>query len=201
MSFDEVFIATKNKGKIKEFVVFFAEKGVAVRSLLDLEEEIDVVEDGTTFEENARKKAEEIGRMINKVVIADDSGLEVDALNGEPGIYSARYAGADKSDAANNEKLLRELSHVEGKDRSARFVCALAMYVPGKGTKALRGTCDGVIAMEAKGSNGFGYDPLFYIPSINKTMAELTEHEKNKISHRANALLQLEQNWDEWLTK
>lgn len=200
MSLNEIFIATKNKGKVKEFAAFFAEKGITVRSLLDLPEDMDVVEDGTTFEENARKKAEEIGKKINKVVIADDSGLEVDALDGKPGIYSARYAGEEKNDAANNAKLLEELADVEMEDRTARFVCALAVYVPGKGTFTVRGTCEGVIAKEPVGDNGFGYDPLFYMPWLNKTMAQLSEREKNEISHRANALMELEEKWDEFVS-
>ncbi|MBU9710967.1 XTP/dITP diphosphatase [Evansella tamaricis] len=194
---DRVFIATKNKGKVAEFAAFFEEKGIHVNSLLDIEKSINVVEDGKTFEENAIKKAETVGKMIGEAVIADDSGLEVDALNGKPGIYSARYAGPDKDDKANNMKLLKELQEVPDPNRTARFVCVLAVYIPGKGTQTIRGTCEGVIAREIHGSHGFGYDPVFYVPSIEKTMAELEKKEKNKISHRANALMELAEKWDD----
>jgi XTP/dITP diphosphohydrolase len=196
MKVDHIFIATKNKGKVREFELFFQNKGIEVKSLLDLEEDIDVVEDGQTFEENAVKKAEEIGKWIGSPVLADDSGLEVDALEGKPGIYSARFAGPEKSDKKNNEKLLQELQGLSAEKRTARFVCVLAVYVPGGNTATYRGTCEGIIAEEPRGSNGFGYDPLFYLPSLDKTMAELDKSEKNKLSHRANALKVLEENGD-----
>ncbi|WP_307328906.1 XTP/dITP diphosphatase [Evansella vedderi] len=196
---DQLFIATSNSGKVREFAAFFDSKGIKVKSLHDLESSIDVVEDGDTFEENAMKKAEEIGQAIGQVVIADDSGLEVDALNGRPGIYSARYAGTGKDDQANMTKILEELEGVPDCKRSARFVCVLAVYIPGKETKTVRGTCEGVIGKEPVGMNGFGYDPIFYLPEWNKTMAQLEREEKNKISHRANALKLLEENWDSWL--
>lgn len=196
----EIFIATKNKGKVKEFEEFLQHRGLQVKSLLDLPEDIDVVEDGKTFEENAVKKAKEIGERIGKPVLADDSGLEVDALQGAPGIYSARYAGSDKDDVANNQKLLRELGDVNQKDRTARFVCALAIFFPNGEVRTVRGTCEGRIAHELEGEHGFGYDPLFYIPELNKTMAELERHEKNQISHRAQALLNLANEWDNWYT-
>ncbi|WP_096440666.1 XTP/dITP diphosphatase [Alteribacter populi] len=195
----EVIIATKNPGKVKEFQAFFEKRSIQVTSLLDVEELDDVVEDGETFEDNAIKKAETIGKALGKPVIADDSGLEVDALNGAPGVYSARYAGNMKSDQANNEKLLRELKGVPGEERTARFVCVLAVYLPGTNSSVFRGTCEGKIAEEKKGEHGFGYDPLFYVPSKNKMMAELTREEKNEISHRANALTQLDNQWDSLL--
>ncbi|PYZ99118.1 non-canonical purine NTP pyrophosphatase [Alteribacter lacisalsi] len=192
----EVLIATKNPGKVKEFEAFFAEKDIKVRSLLDLEEPEDVIEDGETFEDNAVKKAEAIGKAAGLPVIADDSGLEVDALNGAPGVYSARYAGKEKNDEANNLKLLREMEGVPPEKRTARFVCALAVYLPGNRSFVLRGTCEGLIAEERKGEHGFGYDPLFYVPSSEKMMAELTSEEKNTLSHRAKALQLLEEKWD-----
>ncbi|MFA9558644.1 XTP/dITP diphosphatase [Evansella sp. AB-rgal1] len=194
----ELFIATKNKGKVAEFETFFAEMKIEVKSLLDLNEEIDVVEDGLTFEENAMKKAEEIGKKIGFPVLADDSGLEVDALDGAPGIYSARYAGEGKNDEENMNKLLEELSGVEKDQRTARFVCVLAIYIPGKPTKTIRGTCEGIIAKEQKGEYGFGYDPVFYLPEHGKMMAELEKTEKNTISHRANALIKLKEQWANW---
>ncbi len=199
MNIDQVFIATKNKGKINEFAAFFEKKGVKVKSLLDLEKDVDVIEDGTIFEENAIKKAETIGKQINQVVISDDSGLEVDALGGKPGIYSARFAGIEKNDDANNEKLLKELVGIPEEERQARFVCVLAVFIPGEKTKTVRGTCEGLIATERSGDHGFGYDPIFYLPQHNKTMAELEKHEKNTISHRANALNILAKHWDEWV--
>nr|WP_090893305.1 XTP/dITP diphosphatase [Evansella caseinilytica] len=195
---NQVFIATQNQGKVKEFKAFFGEKGIEVKSLADVDETIDVVENGSTFEENAIIKAETIGKMIQHPVIADDSGLEVTALNGEPGIFSARYAGVGKDDAANNRKLLEKLDGVPVKQRGARFVCALAVYIPGKETQTIRGVCDGLIAYEPVGTNGFGYDPLFFLPSLNKTMAQLDRKEKNTVSHRANALKQLAKKWNEW---
>ncbi|QKS71966.1 XTP/dITP diphosphatase [Paenalkalicoccus suaedae] len=196
--FKEIFIASNNAGKIKEFRHFFAKKGVEVKSLADLPEEIDVVEDGDTFEANAIKKAKEIGERFNIAVLSDDSGLEVDALDGAPGIYSARYAGEAKSDDANNAKLLDELADVKEGARSARFVCALAIYHPDKGVKTVRGTVEGEIGFEKHGDDGFGYDPLFYVPTEGKFMAELGRERKNEISHRANALHLLDQEWDKW---
>ncbi|MBM7096544.1 MULTISPECIES: XTP/dITP diphosphatase [Alteribacter] len=191
-----VLIATKNQGKVREFEAFFAEKNIQVKSLLDMEEPDDVIEDGETFEDNAVKKAEAIGKANGIPVIADDSGLEVDALNGAPGVYSARYAGSEKSDEANNEKLLRELEGVQEENRTARFVCALAVYLPGNRCHVVRGTCEGRIAFEKRGEHGFGYDPLFYVPELGKMMAELSREEKNQISHRANAMKKLEADWD-----
>lgn len=195
----EIFIATKNKGKISEFEAFFRQKGLTVKSLLDLTEDVDVVEDGKSFEENAIKKAETIGQLIGKPVLSDDSGLEVDALDGRPGIYSARYAGLQKSDEENNEKLLKEMSGIE--DRQARFVCSLAIYFPGGKIKTVRGTCEGFISQKTQGEFGFGYDPLFYLPQFEKSMAQLEKHEKNEISHRANALKELADHWDYWVAE
>ena len=149
---------------------------------------VDVEEDGETFEENARKKAETIFRRTGKPCLADDSGLQVDALGGAPGVYSARYAGTNK-DKDNNQKLLSEM---EGKiNRTARFVCVMVLlYGEGKEIVA-QGRCEGEIAVAPRGGNGFGYDPLFYLPQFGKTMAELTDDEKNAISHRGNALRSL----------
>ncbi|MDG5786902.1 XTP/dITP diphosphatase [Evansella sp. AB-P1] len=196
---NEIFIATMNKGKVAEFEAFFIDQGITVKSLLDLEEEIEIIEDGKTFEENAIKKAEEIGKRINKPVIADDSGLEVDALGGKPGIYSARYAGTEKSDQANIYKLLNEMSSVPTDKRTARFVCALAVYIPGSKTKVVRGICEGIITEVEKGNKGFGYDPIFYLPELGKTMSQIDRSEKNKRSHRYDALKKLKNNWNEWM--
>lgn len=189
----EIIIATKNKGKVKEFKQLFNQFGIQVKSLLELDTKLpDVEETGTTFAENARLKAEEISALIGKPVLADDSGLSVDALDGRPGVYSARYAGEPTNDVLNYEKVLKEMENVPEKKRSARFICVLAMAVPGEKTIFKKGTCEGIIAMAAKGNNGFGYDPIFIPNGYKKTMAELDETVKNKISHRFNALIQLE---------
>ncbi|MGD9677438.1 MAG: XTP/dITP diphosphatase [Vulcanibacillus sp.] len=186
--FKEIVIASRNKGKLDEFKSIFSSLGVTIKSLDDYLEIADVVEDGHTFGENACKKAETISRLINLPVLADDSGLVVDALDGKPGIYSARYAGEEKDDRKNNEKLLNSLEGVDLKRRTARYICALALSVPKSNTIIIKGTCEGLIGLEAKGSNGFGYDPLFYLPDYNQTMAEISPKLKNIISHRAVAL-------------
>lgn len=188
----EVIIATKNPGKAKEFEDIFARRGLAVKTLLDHPEIPEVEETGTTFEENATLKAETISKALNKMVIGDDSGLMVDALEGRPGIYSARYAGEPKNDQNNTNKLLTELAGVPEEKRTARFYCALAVGIPGRETFTVSGTVDGRILEEQRGSNGFGYDPVFYVPEKGKAMAELSSDEKNKISHRANALKKLD---------
>ncbi|MDQ1001303.1 XTP/dITP diphosphohydrolase [Neobacillus niacini] len=188
----EVIIATKNPGKAREFEHIFAPRGIAVKTLLDYPEIEDVEETGTSFEENATLKAEAVSRRLNKMVIGDDSGLIVDALEGRPGIFSARYAGEPKDDQKNLEKVLLELQGVAEEERTARFYCALAVAVPGKETITVAGTCEGRILEEPRGTNGFGYDPVFYVPEKGHAMAELSSDEKNKISHRANALKKLE---------
>lgn len=187
----EVIIATKNPGKAREFEHIFAPRGITVNTLLDYPEIQDVEETGTTFEENATLKAEAVSQQLNIMVIGDDSGLIVDALEGRPGIYSARYAGESKDDQKNLEKVLDELQGVPEEKRTARFYCALAVAIPGKETITVAGTCEGRILEEQRGTNGFGYDPVFYVPEKGCTMAELSSEEKNKISHRANALKKL----------
>lgn len=192
----EMVIATKNKGKVKEFEALFERYGIKITSLLDINEPIpDIEETGTTFKENARLKAEGIAKVLNVPVVADDSGLAVDALEGRPGVYSARYAGEPTDDVKNYEKLLDELRDVPNEKRTARFICVLALAIPGKETIFTEGTCEGTIAHEPKGTNGFGYDPVFIPEGYDCTMAQLEQSEKNRISHRYHALLQLE----EWL--
>ncbi|WP_047985014.1 XTP/dITP diphosphatase [Ornithinibacillus californiensis] len=189
----EIIIATKNEGKAKEFKTLFARYNIKAVSLLDLSEELpDIEETGSTFEENAALKSEGIAEILNIPVIADDSGLVVDALDGRPGIFSARYAGEPKDDKKNLEKVLDELEDVPKEDRSARFVCVLAVTIPGEQTIFKKGFCEGTIAYVEKGSHGFGYDPIFIPKGYNQTMAELGPEEKNKISHRKNAMIQLE---------
>jgi XTP/dITP diphosphohydrolase len=187
----KILIATKNIGKVKEFQSMFKDFGIEVISLLDIKNSPDVEETGVTFEENAILKAEAICSIMNIPVIADDSGLEVDALEGRPGVYSARYAGSEKSDEANMNKVLNELRSVGQSKRTARFVCALAFARPDIKTFVVRGTCEGEILSEKRGTEGFGYDPIFYLPQLDCSMAELSKDEKNKISHRAVALQKL----------
>ncbi|MGP4108395.1 XTP/dITP diphosphatase [Virgibacillus sp. L01] len=192
----EIIIATKNPGKAEEFKTFFAKFNIKAVSLLDLSQSInDIEETGETFEENAAIKAEQIAKLMNKSVLADDSGLMIDALDGRPGIFSARYAGEPKDDNANIEKVLAELEDTKESDRTARFVCVLAVAMPDTDTIFKNGYCEGKISVSAKGSNGFGYDPVFIPENYTKTMAELSPDEKNSISHRSNAIKQLE----DWL--
>lgn len=188
---NELIIATKNKGKAREFAEALEPLGYTVKTLLDYPQLKEIEETGTTFEENAILKAEGICEQIGKMVIADDSGLIVDALNGEPGVYSARYAGEDKDDEANIDKVLKKLKDVPEKERTARFYCALAVAIPNEKTITVNGTCEGIIINERKGNNGFGYDPIFFVPELGKTMAELETEEKMKISHRGAALKKL----------
>ncbi|PID07245.1 MULTISPECIES: XTP/dITP diphosphatase [unclassified Sporosarcina] len=198
---NEVLIATNNKGKAKDFEVLFRPLGITVLTLQDNEESIDVEETGTTFVENAILKAETVANLLGKVVIADDSGLEVDVLNGEPGVYSARYAGEPSDDEANIDKLLAKLVEVPETARQARFRCVLAIAGPGIKTTTYSGSCEGIITDERQGTNGFGYDPIFYVPNKEKTMAELSAEEKSAISHRGAALAQLKEQLPEFITR
>lgn len=187
-------LASNNSGKIKEMKELLRELSIEVLSLKDMGIDINVVEDGTTFEENSRKKAEEIydelikNNESNFIVMADDSGLEVDYLNGEPGVYSARYAGEDSNDKKNNEKLINNLKGVPLEERRARFVCHISLVYGNKEYIGVNGIVEGYILEEARGEGGFGYDPLFFYKPYNKTFSEMTIEEKNKISHRGIAL-------------
>lgn len=196
-----VVIATRNEGKVKEFEKLFGAKGYKVRCLTDYTDLPEIVESGTTFAENARIKAQIISAHLHVPVLADDSGLCVAALNGEPGVYSARYAGENAADADNNSKLLQALSEVGSVDglpadaehpkllSEASYVCALTLIDPvANEVIEAEDSCRGYIIGEERGESGFGYDPLFYIPALGRTMAELTVEEKNEISHRAKAL-------------
>lgn len=227
--FKQIVIATRNAGKVKEFARMFADLQVEVRSLLDYEAMPDIVEDGATFADNALIKAKTIAEKLGIPVLADDSGLCVDALDGAPGVYSARYAGEHAGDAENNAKLLQELRRIgaaaevrpddlgaSGASKASveateaaggvsadskvhpsahstgRFVCALALYDPEREeTLTVEGACEGYILTAPRGENGFGYDPLFYLPEYGKTMAELALETKNELSHRARALVKL----------
>lgn len=196
-----IVIATQNKGKAKDFETMLSPLGYEVLTLLDVAQDMDVEETGVTFEENAILKAETVSKELGIPVISDDSGLEIDALNGEPGVYSARYAGADKSDEANMNKVLDKLDGVPDSERTARFRCVLAVAAPGQKTETFSGSCEGMILHERRGDHGFGYDPIFFVPAQDKAMAELEPHEKAAISHRGNALRQLNKSMPAWLTE
>lgn len=190
-------IATRNAHKLEEIHSIFDFQALDVCSAFDFPEIPDVVEDADTFEGNAIKKAVEIARATGCWALADDSGLEVDALNGAPGVYSARYAGEPCSYEANNEKLLRELAGKE--DRSARFRTVIALSDPGGSVQTVAGKCPGVIIEALRGTNGFGYDPLFVPDGYAETFAELASDVKNRISHRANALRRARESWGDLL--
>ncbi|WP_067727254.1 XTP/dITP diphosphatase [Oceanobacillus damuensis] len=189
----QIIIATKNKGKAKEFKEFFSKHNIEAISLLDLDQDIpDVEETGSTFEENAALKAEQIAALLDTPVLADDSGLMIDALDGRPGLFSARYAGEPKDDQANIDKVLEEMKEIPEPERTARFICVLAVAIPGERTIFRTGYCEGKINFTERGENGFGYDPIFTPEGYEVTMAELTPDEKNQISHRKDAISQLE---------
>ncbi|WP_364143357.1 RdgB/HAM1 family non-canonical purine NTP pyrophosphatase [Paenibacillus sp. LPE1-1-1.1] len=207
LSHEIIVVATKNAGKVKEFAHALQKLGKETASLLDYPQIPNIVEDGETFAANARIKAKTTGDALGVPVLADDSGLRVAALGGEPGVYSARYAGEDATDEANNAKLIRELKRMHENQKleelgrltdgslllsKAQFVCALALYDPATGLFVeAEGSVDGVITENPHGTGGFGYDPLFWLPSLNRGMAELTKEEKQQISHRGEALRKL----------
>lgn len=186
-----IWIATNNMGKSAEFQEMFSKLGYNIKTLNDLEVPFEIEENGSAFEENARIKAETLSKWLNEPVLADDSGLVIDQLNGLPGVYSARYAGNNKSDTDNIKKVLEQLKNVPKEKRTCRFVCVLAISRPNHETVFFKGKCEGEIAFETSGKNGFGYDPIFFLPEINQTMAHLTKAEKSKMSHRGNAINQL----------
>lgn len=183
----KIFIASKNKGKINEIRTIINHLGFEVFSLLDTPDINDIPETGSTFEENAFIKAKSVYDIVKIPVLADDSGLEVDLLNGAPGIYSARFSGENANDKKNNELLLNKLGDAEFKERTARFRCVL-VYFDGINKRIFDGTCEGNIITYEKGSNGFGYDPLFMPAGYAQTFGELDNEVKNKISHRSKAL-------------
>ena len=185
---DKIIFATGNEGKMKEVRMILEDLGLPVLSLKDAGITADVEENGTTFEENAQIKAKAIMELTGALVLADDSGLEVDALNKEPGIYSARYMGHDTSYHIKNQNIIDRLEGKVGEERSARFVCAIAAAFPDGRVLTTRGTMEGQIGYEEKGENGFGYDPIFYLPEYQCYSAELSLEEKNKLSHRGKAL-------------
>jgi XTP/dITP diphosphohydrolase len=181
-------LATRNQGKIREIEKALDLPRLEIRSLQDFPDLPEVVEDGRTFLENALKKAQACAQATGCPALADDSGLEVDFLNGAPGIYSARFSEAGATDEANNRKLLSLLEGIPEEGRTARFVCRIVLYLPEGKWIQTEGFCPGIIALGFQGEHGFGYDPIFYLPELNKTMAEIPLEEKNRISHRAQAL-------------
>ena len=183
----KIILATQNQGKIREFQELLEDKGIEVLSLLDIPDWEDVEENGKTFADNAALKARAAAQKTGLVALADDSGLEVDALNGAPGVYSARYAGEPKDDERNIDKLLQRLDTISDDQRTARFRCALIMATPVGKEYLTEGVVEGQILRQRRGQDGFGYDPIFYLPEYARTMAELTLTEKNQLSHRAQA--------------
>lgn len=190
----KLLVATTNPGKFAEVKDFLRQLPLEVLSLSDFATSPKIIEDGATFEENALKKARSLAEYSGYLTLADDSGLEVDALNGAPGIYSARYCGEEGNDKKNNEKLMHELREISEEKRTGRFVCALALCAPkshGMKEWTVRDSCEGRISFELKGENGFGYDPLFFYPSLGKTFGEIDRAIKATVSHRGKALKKL----------
>lgn len=184
----KVIFATTNAGKMKEVRVILEGLDIELLSLKDLNLQVDIDENGTTFEENAMIKAETIRDLTGEIVLADDSGLEVDYLDKAPGVYSARFLGEETSYDVKNNYILDKLKDISGQDRSARFVCAIACAIPGEQTIVERATIEGFIGDTIAGENGFGYDPIFYVPEFGCSTAQMTMEQKNQISHRGKAL-------------
>lgn len=196
----KVILASGNKHKLEEIQAILKDYKLELQTMHDAGlVDYEIIEDGDTFEANSLIKAKAVMDELGIDTIADDSGLEVDALNGAPGVYSARYAGENADYIANNKKLLEELKGVPDEKRTARFVTVLTMLFKNGDTIVVRGEVEGVIGYEEKGTNGFGYDPLFIVPELGKTFAELESHEKNALSHRANALKLLKVELDKYL--
>ncbi|MDQ7093876.1 XTP/dITP diphosphatase [Desulfosporosinus sp. PR] len=183
----KIILATQNQGKVRELRDLIDDEGIEVISLQDISDWEDVEENGETFAENAAIKARAAVRRTGLIALADDSGLEVDALEGAPGVFSARFAGEPKDDERNNDKLLSLLERVPEEKRTARFRCALIMATPNGEEYLTEGTVEGKILGQRRGADGFGYDPVFFVPGLGRTMAELTLEEKNNLSHRAQA--------------
>ena len=187
----KIVVATTNRHKVWEIYLVLKDLKIDLVSLETLSNISLPVEDQHSFKGNALKKARAVAKQTGMAVLADDSGLEVDALSGRPGIYSARYAGENATDEENNQRLLKELTGVPHKKRRAHYTCVIALILPSGEEKTFRGRCDGIITTEKRGVGGFGYDPLFYLPRFKKTMAEISVERKNKISHRGRALTRL----------
>ena len=184
----KIIFATGNQGKMREIRKILGDMGVEIQSMKEAGIELDIVEDGSTFEENAVIKAQAVAEHSAGIVLADDSGLEHDYLGREPGIYSARYLGEDTSYRIKNQNLIERLEGVPEAERTARFVCAIAAVMPDGEVLTTQGVIEGIISHEEKGTNGFGYDPIFYVPEYQCTTAQLSDEQKNEISHRGKAL-------------
>ena len=184
----KLILATRNRGKIQEITQLLQDLRLEIQSCFDFPEIPEVVEDGQTFRDNATKKAETVCTATRLPTLADDSGLEIDALGNKPGVQSSRFAGPECDDRKNIHKVLDLLKHIPEDRRQARFRCVIALAQPGQATKTVEGECAGIIAFEPRGTAGFGYDPIFIVPEYNKTFAELGEDVKNRLSHRARAL-------------
>lgn len=189
---NKLLIATKNEGKLKEIKALLKDLSVEVLSLKDMPD-LTLPEEGNDYFKNASHKAETVSSAFNLPAIADDSGLEVDFLDGSPGSLSARFGGEQISDTDRNKLLLQQLQGIPQAKRTARFRCVIALSIPGKITMTVEATCEGVIAKEIRGENGFGYDPVFYIPELDKTFAEIDKDTKNSMSHRGKALRKMKQ--------
>lgn len=185
--------ATGNQDKMREIREILGDKDYEILSMKEAGIDLDIVEDGSTFEENAMIKAKAVMEATGALTLADDSGLEIDAFGGGPGIYSARYLGTDTSYTEKNKVILEKLKDIPEEKRTARFVCAIAAAFPNGQTLTTRGTMEGIIGYEAKGENGFGYDPIFYLPRLEKYSAELSRDEKNSLSHRGEALQKMKE--------
>lgn len=188
----EIIFATENAGKVREVEAMFEGLGVSVKTMKEAGIRVDIIEDGSTFMENAVKKAKTIAAYTKAIVLADDSGLVIDHLNGEPGIYSARYLGEDTPYEIKNAELLSRMEGVEEDKRSARFVCAMAAVLPDGEVLQTEGVMEGIIGYEAAGENGFGYDPIFYLPEFSMSSAQISPEQKNAVSHRGKALRKMQ---------
>ena len=189
----KLIFATGNQGKMKEIREILADMDVEILSMKEAGVDLDIQEDGVTFQENAIIKAKAVQEATGELTLADDSGLEIDYLNGEPGVYSARYMGEDTSYRIKNANLIKRLEGVPMEQRTARFVCVIAAAFPDGRVETARATIEGVIGYEERGQNGFGYDPIFYVPEYNCSTAELSPVQKNAISHRGKALRQMKE--------
>lgn len=199
MKKNNIIFATSNEGKMKEVRMILQDLDMEILSLKEAGVQVDIEENGTTFEENALIKATTIGKLTHTLVLADDSGLEVDYMDGRPGVYSARFMGEDTPYSVKNQAIIQELSNVVGQERSARFVCVIAAYLPNGKTITTRGTIEGRISYEEKGENGFGYDPILYVPEFDMTTGQMDLELKNQISHRGKALEAMKQKLKEEL--
>ena len=189
----KLIFATGNEGKMREIREILADCGYEILSMKEAGLDLDIVEDGTTFEENALIKARAVMEATGELTLADDSGLEIDAFDRGPGVYSSRYLGEDTPYTEKNQIILDKMKDIPEKDRTARFVCVIAAIFPDGQTYTTRGTMEGIIGYEASGENGFGYDPIFYLPQLKKYSAQLSSDEKNQLSHRGEALRKMKE--------